>query len=105
MFKNQIGDIEMDIENNYFQAGLCCDFRGLIKKSSKWGLAFLIDTERSSFGRESGTVLWGGIFNTYFFIDKKSGIAASIYSQHLPFNHSATINVFEKFTEILYSKN
>jgi len=105
MFKNQIGDIEMDIEDNYFQPGLCCDFRGLIKKSSKWGLAFLIDNEVKPYGREAGTVLWGGIYNTYFFIDYKSGIAASIYSQHLPFNHSETTSLFERFSEIIYSQN
>jgi len=102
MFKNQIGDLVLDIENNYFLVGLCCDFKGLIKKSSKWGLAGLIDMEPTSYGRMAGTLLWGGAYNTFFFIDRESGIAASIYTQHLPFNHPATTELFEKFSEQLY---
>jgi len=95
----------MDIENNYFQIGYCCDFRGLIKPTSKWSLAGLIDTEMTSYGRKEGTLLWGGIYNTYWYIDRKSGIAASIYNQYLPFNHSSTTTVFDKFSEIIYENS
>jgi len=104
MFKDQIGDISMNIENNYFRIGFCCDFRGLIKSNSKWSLAGLIDTERTSYGRKAGTLLWGGIYNTYFYIDRLSGVAASIYTQYLPFNHPTTTSIFDKFSEIIYSK-
>ncbi|MFY0685660.1 MAG: beta-lactamase family protein [Cyclobacteriaceae bacterium] len=102
MFDKQIEGLSMNIEDNYFHPGLCCDFRGLIKPSSNWSLAGLIDTERTSYGRQKGTLLWGGIFNTYWYIDRESGIAASIYTQHLPYNHSATISVFDKFSEMIY---
>ena len=72
--------------------------------NSKWGPATLIDNTAKIYGRSKGTLVWGGYRNTYFYIDHKSGIAASIYSQHLPFNHPATISLFEKFSETFYKK-
>lgn len=103
IFKNHTKDISLNIENNYFQIGYCCDFRGLIKPNSKWSLAGLIDTESTSCGRSAGTLLWGGTYNTYFYIDRSIGIAASIYAQYLPFNHPETTSIFDKFSEIIYS--
>ena len=35
IFKDQTKSISLNIENNYFQIGFCCDFRGLIKPTSK----------------------------------------------------------------------
>jgi CubicO group peptidase (beta-lactamase class C family) len=102
MFQNQIGDIVIDIEHAYFKPH-CCDFRGLLPNTAKWGFGWAIDNEDKPYGRKAGTVFWGGSMNTYFFIDLKSGIAAGIYTQHFPFNHPATIGLFERFSEIIYS--
>ena len=102
MSKNQIGDIVMEKKGAYFDPGNCCSFKGLFSSTTKWGLAWMIDNEDKSYGPRSGTVLWGGSFNTFFFIDFKSGIAASIYTQHRPFNHPATTLLFNRFSEILY---
>jgi methyl acetate hydrolase len=102
IFKEQLEGVSMDIKENYYQQDLCCNFEGLIKPTSNWGLAGLIDTEMTSYGRKEGTLLWGGVYNTYWYIDRKSGIAASIFTQYLPFNHSATTSVFDKFSEMIY---
>jgi len=102
MFRAQISGISMDIKDNYFLKGHCCDFRGLIKPTSNWGLGGMIDTDKTSYGRYNGTLLWGGLYNTYWYVDRKSGIAASIYTQYLPFNHPATTSVFDKFSELIY---
>jgi len=102
LFNEQLEGISMNIEDNYFQQGLCCNFTGLIKPSSNWSLAGLIDTERTSYGRKEGTLLWGGIFNTYWYIDRKSGVSATIFTQYLPFNHAATTSVFDEFSELIY---
>lgn len=103
LFEPQLNDISMNIEDNYFRKGICCDFRGIIKPGSNWGFGGLIDTEATSYGRKEGTLLWGGLYNTYWFIDRKSGIAVSMYSQHLPFNHPATTRLFEEFSALIYS--
>ena len=66
------------------------------------GLATLIDNTPEAYGRKKGALVWGGYRNTYFYIDHKSGVAASIYSQHLPFNHHSTVSLFEKFSKAVY---
>jgi CubicO group peptidase (beta-lactamase class C family) len=104
MTKNQIGNISMKEAGAYFNPASCCNFKGITSSTSKWGLAWLIDNEDKLYGHKAGTVLWGGLLNTYYYIDYQSGIAASIYTQHLPFNHPATISLFDKFSELIYSK-
>ncbi len=104
MTRNQIGNISLNPEGRFFYPGTCCNFDGLMHENSRWGLAFMIDNNAKVYGREAGTVLWGGYFNTYFYIDFKSGIAASIYTQHIPFNHFETTSLFERFSEIIYSQ-
>ena len=103
--KNQIGEISLNPEGWYFDDGTCCNFNGLMDENSKWGLAFLIDNNSKDYGRQAGTVLWGGLMNTYFFIDFQSGIAVSIFTQHLPFNHVETTSFLDRFSEIIYSIN
>ena len=104
MTRNQIGEIALNPEGKFFSPGTCCNFNGLMDENSKWGLAFMIDNNTKDYGRQAGTVVWGGYWNTYFYIDFKSGIAASIYTQHIPFNHFETTSLFEKFSEIVYSQ-
>ena len=102
MMRNHIGDISLNPEGWHYDPATCCNFNGLMDKDSKWGLATLIDNTPESYGRKKGALVWGGYRNTYFYIDHKSGIAASIYSQHLPFNHPATVSLFEKFSKVFY---
>ncbi|HCW09147.1 MAG TPA: hypothetical protein DGG95_17460 [Cytophagales bacterium] len=103
MGKNQIGEIVMYNPSAHFNPASCCNLNGILSPTTKWSLDGLIDTEDKPYGRKAGTILWGGLLNTYFFIDYKSGIAASIYTQHLPFNHPATTSLFEKFSEMIYT--
>jgi CubicO group peptidase (beta-lactamase class C family) len=104
MIKNQIGDINMESEGNYFNPEYCCDLNGLATNSTKWGLAWAIDNQERDYGRKPGTVYWGGMMNTFFYIDYKSGVTACIFTQHIPFNHSETTSIFDKFSEIIYSE-
>ena len=104
MTKNQIGNINMDSEGNYFNPAFCCNLEGFTSNTTKWGLAWAIDNEGKEYGRKPGTVFWGGMMNTYFYIDFKSGVTACIFSQHIPFNHIATTSLFDEFSEIIYSE-
>ena len=104
MLKNQIQDLNMDSKGNYFNPAYCCNLEGFTTNSTKWGLAWAIDNEGKSYGRQPGTVFWGGMMNTYFYIDYKSGIASCIFSQHLPFNNKETTSLFDEFSKVVYSK-
>lgn len=105
MTKNQIGDIDMDSEGNYYNPEYCCDLNGLASNSSKWGLAWAIDNQEKDYGRKPGTVFWGGMMNTFFYIDYKLGVTACIFTQHIPFNHPETTSLFDKFSKTIYSEN
>jgi methyl acetate hydrolase len=106
MNENQIGDISMENAGDFFNPAACCDLRNnnLITSTTKWGLAYLIDNEDKPYGRKAGTVLWGGVFNTLYYIDYKSGLAVSLYTQNLPFNNAETNLLFERFSELVYEK-
>ncbi len=102
MMQNHVGDISLNPEGWHYDPATCCNFNGIMDKDSKWGLATLIDNTPEAYGRKKGALVWGGYRNTYFYIDHKSGVAASIYSQHLPFNHHSTVSLFEKFSKAVY---
>ena len=103
MNENQVGAINLNPEGRHFDPAACCNFNDLMDENSKWGLAYMIDTTPKTYGRQEGTVLWGGLFNTYYYIDFKSGIAVSMYSQHIPFNHLQTTSLLEQFSELVYN--
>ena len=103
MRRNQLPAGALDPTGRYFNPRFCCNFNGLMDATSGWGLAFMLDNRPRAYGRSAGTALWGGVFNTYFFIDFDAGIAASIFTQHLPFNHEATTSLFERFAALVYA--
>ncbi len=105
MLKNQIDQINMDSKGNYFNPAYCCNLENFTTSTTKWGLAWAIDNEGKSYGRKPGTVFWGGMMNTYFYIDYKTGIASCIFTQHIPFNHQQTTSIFDEFSKLVYSKN
>ena len=51
----------------------------------KWGLGHLINMEAVPNGRSAGSLTWGGLFNTYYWIDPARHIAAVFMTQLLPF--------------------
>ncbi|PQJ21132.1 serine hydrolase [Tenacibaculum sp. SG-28] len=103
MKNNQIGDISMDASGNYFNPAYCCNLENFTTESTKWGLAWAIDTEGKAYGRKPGTVYWGGMMNTYFYIDYTSEVAVCVFSQHIPFNHKATTTFLDSFSQVLYA--
>jgi len=50
-----------------------------------WGLSFLINTETTPEGRRPGSLGWGGLANTYYWIDPAAQIAGVFATQVLPF--------------------
>ena len=63
----------------------------------KWGLGFLINTKAYDNGRSAGSVAWAGIFNTFYWIDPKRGICATIMMQFLPFVDKEAVGLLGDF--------
>src|SRR5207249_5580515 len=61
------------------------DFTFIADGRDKWGLGFLITVYQVPGKRSPGSLSWGGINNTYFWIDPSRGMAGVILMQYLPF--------------------
>ncbi|GAC1314226.1 MAG: serine hydrolase domain-containing protein [Chloroflexota bacterium] len=75
-------------------------FPGTIKK---WGLGGLINTRRTPAGRSAGSWAWGGLFNTYFWLDSTAGVTGLILTQILPFCDGSVLRLFDAFETDIYS--
>ena len=75
------------------------DFTFIADGRDKWGLGFLITSDQVPGKRSPGSLSWGGINNTFFWIDPARGIAGVIMMQYLPFADAkalATTDTFER---------
>ncbi|MBR7742243.1 beta-lactamase family protein [Phycicoccus sp. BSK3Z-2] len=50
-----------------------------------WGYGLLVNTVDVPGRRRAGSGAWAGLFNTHFWVDRTTGICASIYTNSLPF--------------------
>jgi CubicO group peptidase (beta-lactamase class C family) len=78
------------------------DFTFIADGRDKWGLGFLITTDEVSGKRSAGSLSWGGINNTYFWIDRKRGVAGVILMQFLPFADPKALAVYDTFERGAY---
>jgi CubicO group peptidase (beta-lactamase class C family) len=68
----------------------------------KWGLGFLISTAPPPGKRSPGSLSWGGINNTYFWVDPARGVAGAILMQFLPFADPRALAVHDAFERAIY---
>jgi methyl acetate hydrolase len=73
------------------------------EQDKKWGLSFLINTERTADGRPPGGLAWAGIANTYFWLDQTGGIAGVVLMQILPFADAKALGVLSRFERGVYA--
>jgi methyl acetate hydrolase len=102
MGQNQIGNIEAGImkttgstlSNNVdFFPGISC----------KWGFGHMINTQAVADGRSAGSLTWGGLLNTYYWIDPARRIAAVFMTQVLPFADHRALRICRQFERGLYA--
>jgi CubicO group peptidase (beta-lactamase class C family) len=74
-------------------------FPGMPKK---WGLSFLITTEKAPTGRSAGSLAWAGLANTYFWIDPAKGIGGVYLTQVLPFADKKALPLCGEFETTVY---
>jgi methyl acetate hydrolase len=78
------------------------DFTFVADGRDKWGLGFLITADHVSGKRSAGSLSWGGIYNTYFWVDGSRGIAGVILMQFLPFADKKALAVYDGFERGVY---
>src|SRR5271169_4176107 len=78
------------------------DFSFVADGRDKWGLGFLISVDGVAGKRSAGSLSWGGIYNTYFWIDRSRGVAGVIMTQFLPFADHKALALYDTFERGVY---
>ena len=78
------------------------DFSFIADGKDKWGLGFLIAAADRAGGPSAGSLSWGGLFNTYFWIDRTKGVTGTILMQFLPFADGNALAVYDNFKRGVY---
>ena len=101
-FTNQIGDLGFPAEIPTVDPPITDSLR--VGPGWTWGHGLLLNTEDQPGRRRAGTGAWAGLFNTHFFIDRTTGVCASIYTNSLPFiEQDGAWRVYGEFEEALYA--
>jgi methyl acetate hydrolase len=78
------------------------DFTFVNNLKDKWGLGFMITTAQVPGKRSPGSLSWGGIDNTYFWIDPARGVAGVVMMQYLPFADTKALAIYDTFERGVY---
>jgi CubicO group peptidase (beta-lactamase class C family) len=79
------------------------DFTFVADGRDKWGIGFMITADGKPGRRSAGSLSWGGINNTYFWVDPVRGVAGVILMHYLPFVDSKALAVYEAFEREVYA--
>jgi methyl acetate hydrolase len=93
--RNQIGEINVEpLHSMTEMSNDIAFFPGIVKK---WGLGGLITTRETPSGRSPSAWSWGGMLNTYFWVDPLRGVAGVLLTQILPFCDAPVLTLLERF--------
>jgi len=100
-FTNQLGDLRVPAHLATADPASSADLD--LGPGMTWGLGLLLNTDRAPGLRAAGSGGWSGIFNTHFWVDRRSGLTAAIYTQLLPFADPGAFALYRDFEAALYS--
>jgi CubicO group peptidase (beta-lactamase class C family) len=101
MSRNQIGTLGVPALRTAMPER-SADFAFVNDGRDKWGLGFLIAAAGVPGKRAAGSLSWGGINNTHFWIDPERGLAGILLMQFLPFADPAALDVLDAFERGAY---
>ena len=67
-----------------------------------WGLTFQINETAANTGRPAGTLMWAGLANSFYWIDRTNGIGGAYLSQILPFADEKSMDLFFEIEKSVY---
>jgi CubicO group peptidase (beta-lactamase class C family) len=102
MGQNQIGKIEAGVMKTTV-AALSNNVDFFPGISLRWGFGHMINMQAVADGRSAGSLTWGGLFNTYYWIDPGRRIAAVFMTQVLPFADERALRIYRQFERGVYA--
>ena len=101
MNKNHTGTIPAGIMKTQ-NPGLSNDVDLFPGAEIRWGLGYMLNMQPGPNGRSAGTVSWGGIFNTYYWLDPSKRVTGLIMTQILPFADTRALKLYGQFERGVY---
>ena len=68
-----------------------------------WALTFMINDEDAPTGRPAGSLAWAGLANTYFWIDRQTGLGGYWATQLFPFADATSARGYLDFETAVYN--
>jgi methyl acetate hydrolase len=103
MFENHIGDLHSVLLHTA-HPDLSNDAEFFPGMEKKWGLGLELVPDDVPGGRRAGSGHWAGLFNTYFWIDRTTGITGAVYTQLLPFADAGVVGLLGDFERAVYAR-
>lgn len=75
-------------------------FPGVVKK---WGLGMMLTTTETESGRAAGSLGWGGLANSYCWIDPVRRVTGVLMTQILPFADPGVLSLLGSFEHAIYA--
>jgi CubicO group peptidase (beta-lactamase class C family) len=100
-FRNQIGNLGFPADIPTADPALTGPLR--LGPGGKWGHGLLLNPAYIPNLRGAWSGGWAGVLNTYFWVDRTSGICASIYTNSLPFLATDALKLYVGFEAALYA--
>lgn len=73
--------------------------------TDKYTFGFLMNPTGYEGGRSAGSLAWGGVYNTYYWIDPKRALCAVVMMQFLPFADKEGVGLLSDFEHAVYRQN
>jgi len=101
MARNHMGDTRVTMLKSFIpQRSNDAEFFPGMPKG--WGLTFQINNEKAPTGRPAGGLMWGGLSNSYFWIDPATGVGGVYLTQILPFVDRKSLSLYYQFEKTVY---
>jgi len=71
--------------------------------ADKFGLGFALNVRADEHGRGPNTMVWAGVYNTYFWIDREKGLTAVLMMQLSPFMDDGAAKTLSDFDRAIYA--
>ena len=101
MWRNHIGDIEVT-RMETLDPITTHDFEVYPGARKRWGLGAMITLDPGPNGRSAGSQAWGGIANSYFWLDPVKRITGLMITQILPFGDPIALDLMGEFERGVY---
>ena len=70
--------------------------------SKSWSYTFMVNDEETPTGRPAGQLAWAGLANTFYWIDRQTGVGGMWGTQILPFQDAVSYPGFTDFEQAVY---